>query len=614
MKKETLIFLLLMALGGMLRFWALGADPSILLDSGQVGDEGYWLYNARNLALFGTTVPDQFYHDFAAAPLFSLASYLSFLTFGVGFWQARLVSAASGVAILFFTYKIGQKINQKVAVLSTFFVAINTMLILHNRLAVGESLSIMFATAGVSFLFLNKKTEVFSGASFALSLLSKTTSFLYLPSAVLMILSDMRNMFDVKRLVYFCISLVVLFSSIFGILYFKWGNEISLIYSTFGTWYAPKTILGIWQNILNFVLHPFWGSPFLFSIVILASLNSLNFLFDRKSRTRERRLLILWVLGFFALGPFISGLSNARLLGLIVPIAILGAQTVFSPAYTQLKFTKTAESLTKLKGSAAVAAGIILGAIPAVIAGKILLAILKRVSGELTVVNNLPYISLIVLFITTLLALKKRAILKNLLALDVYVLIFLPIAAFIPLFWGYLNFFGVAPPPQTTVISLLSAISFIAFWVLMSHLSNLKMIALPLVAIYIIFNLAGIATIIYKPTYNIESAAQRVGTIVGEQGFIGFWGHELSINNRSWPIYWAPRLSGVGGMNTNWQDYNPRFLLLTTVFDSKVGTRGDWPEIGDVDKPLTHIERLDLSRKFLNSQREFKVDVYSIGN
>ncbi|MEX2028725.1 MAG: glycosyltransferase family 39 protein [Candidatus Curtissbacteria bacterium] len=614
MKKTTLAFLLIAALGTILRFWSLSADPSVLLDSGQVGDEGYWLYNARSLALFGKTVPDQFYHDFAAAPLFSLMSLLSFLSFGVGFWQARIVSAASGVVILFLTYLIAKKINGKVAMLSTFFVAINAMLILHNRLAVGESLSIMFATAGFSFLFLKKNAEVLSGAAFALSLLSKTTSFLYLPSAALMILSDSRNILDVKRLVYFCLSLVVLFSSIFGILYLRWGNEIGLIYSSFGSWYAPRTILGVWGNVFNFFLHPFWGSPFFFSAVILAILNSLNFLFEKKSRTRERRLLILWVLGFLLLGPFISGLSNARLLGLIVPISILGAQTVFTPSYMRLEFTKAAEVLAKLKGLASVAAVIVLGAIPSVITGKILLAIFKRASGNQTIVDTLPYVSLVTLVIFTFLALSRRDILKLFLRLGVYALVFLPIAAFIPLFWGYLNFFGVGSPPRTTVISSLTMISFVAFSLLASRLSVLKKAALPLVTIYVLFNLAGIATIIYKPTYNIEGASQRLGELVGKDSFLGFYGHELSVNNRAWPIYWAPRLNSVGGVNANWQDYNPKYILVTTVFDSKIGTRGDWPLATDIDRPLSYIETLDMSRQFLGGRREFKVDVFRIEN
>lgn len=607
-------FVLVMALGILIRFWALDADPSILLDSGQIGDEGYWLYNAKSLALFGKTVPDQFYHDFAAAPLFSFASYLSFLNFGVGFWQARLVSALAGIVTLLLTFMIAKQINERVALLATFIVSINTMLLLHNRLAVGESLSIMFATAGFYLLFLKRNTRVFSGAAFALSLLSKTTSFLYLPSSVLMMLSDVRRASDIKRPIYFSLSLAILFSFVFGILYLEWGNEIRLIYSTFGSWYAPRTIFGIWQNILNLFLHPFWGSPFLFSTVILASLNSLHFLLYKQSRTRERRLLIMWVLGFFALGPFMSGLSNARILGLIVPIVILAAQTVFEPNYAQMKFSGVINSLAKTRGLAAGAVAIALSAIPALVLGKLSLAILKRVSENQTIVYNLPYVWMVILALITILALKRKHFLKTLLLFDVYVLLFLPIAVFIPLLWSYLNFFGLAPEPRTTVISLITVVSFIAFWMLLSCLSYLKKIVIPLIGVYVLFNLAGLTTIIYRPTYNIANSANRLGEIVGENSFIGFYGHELSLNNRSFPIYWAPRLISIESMNVNWQDFNPQFLLVTTVFDSKTSARSDWPEAKDVNKPLIFIEGLDLTRQFLGSRREFKIDIYKIGN
>ena len=113
--KFTLILIFVLALA--VRIIYMGSDPSILLDSGQVGDEGYWLYNARNLALFGETVKDQFYHDFAAAPLFSFFSFLSFSVFGVGFWQARLVSALAGFLTVFFSYKIAARFGKNVAML-----------------------------------------------------------------------------------------------------------------------------------------------------------------------------------------------------------------------------------------------------------------------------------------------------------------------------------------------------------------------------------------------------------------------------------------------------------------------------------------------------------------
>src|SRR3990167_3220287 len=148
-KKRIIILIFLVAF--LARVVYLKADPSILLDSGQVGDEGYWNYNARNLALFGQIAKDEFLHDLAAAPLYSFFSYISFNIFGVGFWQARLVSALSGLISVIFTYKIARFFGQKVAIVSSALVSINVLFLLHNRLAVPESLAIMFLITCVYF-------------------------------------------------------------------------------------------------------------------------------------------------------------------------------------------------------------------------------------------------------------------------------------------------------------------------------------------------------------------------------------------------------------------------------------------------------------------------------
>ena len=96
MNKSRLILILVFLAAVLIRISFLSADPSILLDSGQVGDEGLWVYNARNLALFGKTVEDDFYSDIAAAPVFLLFAFLNFSLFGIGFWQARLISGVFG--------------------------------------------------------------------------------------------------------------------------------------------------------------------------------------------------------------------------------------------------------------------------------------------------------------------------------------------------------------------------------------------------------------------------------------------------------------------------------------------------------------------------------------
>ena len=59
-------------------------------------DEGAWVHNARNKAIFGSWRVDE-WNPLFIAPVFTGLEYLSFEMFGVGLRQARLVSEIAGV-------------------------------------------------------------------------------------------------------------------------------------------------------------------------------------------------------------------------------------------------------------------------------------------------------------------------------------------------------------------------------------------------------------------------------------------------------------------------------------------------------------------------------------
>src|SRR5713101_4602995 len=72
------------------------ADPPWRTTVGVVWhDEGAWVHNARNKALFGAWHQDEWNPVFIA-PVFTALEYLSFDAFGVGVRQARLVSEIAG--------------------------------------------------------------------------------------------------------------------------------------------------------------------------------------------------------------------------------------------------------------------------------------------------------------------------------------------------------------------------------------------------------------------------------------------------------------------------------------------------------------------------------------
>ena len=75
------------------------ADPPWRSTVGVVWhDEGAWVHNARNKALFGDWRQDEWNPVFIA-PVFTALEYASFAAFGVGVRQARLVSEVAGVLV-----------------------------------------------------------------------------------------------------------------------------------------------------------------------------------------------------------------------------------------------------------------------------------------------------------------------------------------------------------------------------------------------------------------------------------------------------------------------------------------------------------------------------------
>lgn len=93
--------LFLLTLGVVLRFLFLEADPSYALWIGYLTDEGRWVEQARNLALFGSL---RLYNlsvlHLGLAPLFQAVTFMDFSLFGVSFAAARFFSALSGAALL----------------------------------------------------------------------------------------------------------------------------------------------------------------------------------------------------------------------------------------------------------------------------------------------------------------------------------------------------------------------------------------------------------------------------------------------------------------------------------------------------------------------------------
>jgi len=102
-------------------------------------DEGVWTHNARNKVLFGQWQLDQ-WNPMYVSPVFTGLEYLSFSTFGVGLWQARLVSIVAGLAATF-ALAVGLRAiaTPGVALTGALLLAVNFTWVMYSRVALLEA-------------------------------------------------------------------------------------------------------------------------------------------------------------------------------------------------------------------------------------------------------------------------------------------------------------------------------------------------------------------------------------------------------------------------------------------------------------------------------------------
>ena len=83
----------------------LDADPSPVKGWNDIGDEGYWMHNARLKVLFKNIQSDDLKMAYLGAPLFNALTYISFKSFGVSYFSGRLVSIFSLWTIIIINWK-----------------------------------------------------------------------------------------------------------------------------------------------------------------------------------------------------------------------------------------------------------------------------------------------------------------------------------------------------------------------------------------------------------------------------------------------------------------------------------------------------------------------------
>jgi 4-amino-4-deoxy-L-arabinose transferase-like glycosyltransferase len=110
-------------------------------------DEGAWVHNARNRALFGAWSQDN-WNPMYIAPVFTALEYASFAAFGVGVWQARLVSELTGFAsVLLLAFGVRRISGREAGAIAGALAATNYVYVMWNRAALMEASMVAFIVA-----------------------------------------------------------------------------------------------------------------------------------------------------------------------------------------------------------------------------------------------------------------------------------------------------------------------------------------------------------------------------------------------------------------------------------------------------------------------------------
>lgn len=142
------VLLALLTLALLLRTIFPAADPPWRSTVGVVWhDEGAWVHNARNKALFGAWRQDE-WNPVYIAPVFTVLEYASFKAFGVGVRQARLVSELAGFAsVLLLALGVRRIAGPVAALAAAALLSTNFVYVMYDRAAIMEALMAAFIVA-----------------------------------------------------------------------------------------------------------------------------------------------------------------------------------------------------------------------------------------------------------------------------------------------------------------------------------------------------------------------------------------------------------------------------------------------------------------------------------
>lgn len=305
-------------------------------------DEGAWTHNARNKALYGAWVQDQ-WNPVYIAPVFTALEYLSFDAFGVGLRQARAVSEAAGVlSVLLIGLAVRRIGGNKAGLIAAALLATNYVYVMYDRAAMMEGLMAALIVASWYCSTRAERQPVFgalAGVLAALAFFTKAAAAFYVGALGLLVMLEMLEMprQGLRRNLWLLLGLGLSFAVI-GALFVlpHWSDYRFYNWQVSVTRKPSYTLASIAQRVTWFpVLHDTFSRswPELF----LTVLGGWSIVARWRTSSRAERLLLLWV-AVGSLELLVHDVSNERRFVFLLPA--LAAFTALALARPSFEFSR----------------------------------------------------------------------------------------------------------------------------------------------------------------------------------------------------------------------------------------------------------------------------------
>jgi len=625
-----------------LRLFQLHADVSPLKNLGELGDEGLWVHNARNMALFGKWTIDQFNQPLIGAPLFNYLLYLVFKVFGTGFFQARLIPALSGWLTLIVVYFIVRQSQSRTIALSCAVLLgfINEFL-MYNRVCFPDSLQILFYSLILLSWLLGKRIKayhVLAGLCFSLAYLTKMSAIYFIPVILILWLIEWyMEELKISSILLFIIGACMVLPW-YTPFYLQNIDKFRFLSETIGAANLGGRI-NILNNIFTFPNTYVFGFPSIILLIYLFMFYALNFMITSfrglknalKALSSAELLSIAWLIGGalpLALGPDHAG---RRYIMFIVPLSILAVIALASAK----DVSRNIEQFLK-KETANMRPGRFIFAV--FFSAVIIHLLASSASVSLSLFASLVFLLAIMALIFNKAVFTRRSLAilftaylfysfvqltGDFLTLSVLLLalytVFIHVAVKLKWFDGragslsYLMFFWsvfiIAPFLKISAANLFDNALFIdeslirpifivgtIFFLYLSCFAffeeKINVVFNAAVALLIICNVFVNGIWLINPTFSMYDTSRSIGNasnkgdvIVGAHAMI------LAIENKTFPLWWIPNIKYDENLSKINRDsklmYKARFLLITDgLYKAGEDPKKSGPTVRDVENIL----------------------------